>query len=63
MPPLSPCQKLCRLDAAGAACLSCGRTLQEIAGWSAYSEAERLAVMASLPERIRRRDMAASQQQ
>ncbi|HWM61977.1 MAG TPA: DUF1289 domain-containing protein [Rhizomicrobium sp.] len=34
-------------------CLGCGRTLEEIAAWSALGDAERRAVMEQLPERLR----------
>lgn len=46
--PTTPCIGICRLDTAGARCLGCGRTLEQIAGWSGYSEAERLRIMAAL---------------
>jgi len=34
-------------------CLGCGRTLPEIARWPRMTSAERLAMMALLPERMR----------
>lgn len=48
----SPCIRLCTLDAATRACLGCGRTLDEIANWVRYSDAEREAIMARLAERL-----------
>jgi predicted Fe-S protein YdhL (DUF1289 family) len=45
MPVQSPCTKICTLDAARAACLGCGRTLDEIARWSGMSEKERQTVI------------------
>ena len=48
----SPCIKVCVLDEAGRLCAGCGRTLDEIAGWMQRSEAERLGIMAALPERL-----------
>jgi len=33
-------------------CLGCGRTLPEIARWHRMETAERLAVMATLPQRM-----------
>jgi uncharacterized protein len=48
----SPCVKICTLDARSAACLGCGRTLDEIARWSTMSAAERARVMAELPARL-----------
>jgi predicted Fe-S protein YdhL (DUF1289 family) len=32
--------------------IGCGRTVEEIAGWGAMSEADRLAVMAGLEARL-----------
>lgn len=50
-PILSPCVGICSLDAAGF-CEGCFRTGEEIAGWAAMSEAERLRWMDEvLPER------------
>jgi uncharacterized protein len=47
----SPCINVCRMDEAGGYCEGCGRSLEEIACWSAYSPAEKRAVLAQLPER------------
>ena len=38
--PSSPCVKVCRLDR-DQICVGCGRTLQEIAGWSCFSDSLR----------------------
>lgn len=51
----TPCIKVCVIDPASRLCEGCGRTLDEIAQWSSLSEAERLAIMAVLPERLRER--------
>jgi uncharacterized protein len=48
----SPCVKVCTLDARTGLCLGCGRTIEEIARWSAISAAERARVMAELPARL-----------
>ncbi|WP_416355145.1 DUF1289 domain-containing protein [Aureimonas phyllosphaerae] len=53
-PLASPCVRVCALDAAGALCIGCGRTIEEIAGWSDMSEEGRLAVMGELDERLRK---------
>ena len=50
----SPCTKVCVIDGATGLCSGCGRTLGEIATWGSISEAERLAIMATLPERMRK---------
>ncbi len=47
----SPCVKICRMDAATGYCEGCGRTLEEIASWSAYSADEKRSVLAQLPAR------------
>ena len=54
----SPCVKTCVIDPASKLCQGCGRTLQEIAQWSRFSEAERLAIMATLPGRRSAQDKA-----
>jgi uncharacterized protein len=48
----SPCTKVCTLDARSGLCLGCGRTIEEIARWTALSAAERARVMAELPSRL-----------
>ena len=52
--PSSPCIKVCVVDSLAALCIGCGRTTQEIAAWTAMSEAERLAVMAVLADCLKR---------
>lgn len=49
---ISPCIRLCVIDAARGLCAGCGRTLAEIGGWMAFSEAERRAIMDDLPARL-----------
>ncbi len=51
-PISSPCVKVCIVDPMSALCIGCGRTLDEIAGWGAMSEAERSAAMATLEARL-----------
>ena len=48
----SPCTKVCTLDPVSGLCLGCGRTGEEIAGWSGYSAEERRRRMAALPSRL-----------
>lgn len=52
----TPCIKVCVVDGVSGLCLGCYRTLSEIGGWSALSDAEREAVMAELPGRRERID-------
>jgi len=49
----SPCLKVCIVDGATDICLGCGRTLPEIASWGRLTEEQRLAIMATLPERMK----------
>ena len=51
-PVLTPCIKVCVIDAAFGLCAGCGRSLAEIGGWLGFSDAERRAVMAVLPARL-----------
>ena len=48
----SPCIKLCIIDPPSGLCQGCGRTVTEIQVWSSITEADRIAVMARLPERL-----------
>jgi uncharacterized protein len=49
----SPCIKVCVVDGSADICLGCGRTLPEIASWGRLSEEQRLAIMATLPARMK----------
>jgi len=49
----SPCIRVCILDPETGLCEGCGRTSEEITRWFRLSEEERLAIMATLPERMR----------
>ena len=48
----TPCIAVCMIDPRTNLCLGCGRTLPEIARWHRMDSAERLAVMAILPQRM-----------
>ncbi len=48
----TPCTKICTIDPASGLCVGCGRTLDEIARWSALTDDERTRVMAELPRRM-----------
>jgi predicted Fe-S protein YdhL (DUF1289 family) len=48
----TPCIAVCMIDPKSNLCLGCGRTLPEIARWYRMESAERLAVMATLPQRM-----------
>ena len=49
---VSPCEKICLVDPPSGLCRGCGRNLTEIAGWTAYSAAERARIMTELPQRL-----------
>jgi uncharacterized protein len=48
----SPCISVCRMDETGGLCEGCLRTLDEIAGWSAMTDAGKREVWASIGRRI-----------
>jgi hypothetical protein len=47
----SPCIKICQIDQASRMCTGCLRTLDEIAAWASYSDAERQRVLDDLAAR------------
>ncbi|HEV2531795.1 DUF1289 domain-containing protein [Phenylobacterium sp.] len=50
-PIKTPCVQVCIVDGESGLCLGCYRTLQEVAAWARFSDAERAALMAELPGR------------
>jgi predicted Fe-S protein YdhL (DUF1289 family) len=48
----TPCIAVCIIDPRTDLCMGCGRTLLEIAKWHAMDSPQRLAVMATLPQRM-----------
>ena len=48
----SPCVKICELDPDGA-CVGCGRTRAEIAGWTSMSDAQKVQVVERADKRKR----------
>jgi predicted Fe-S protein YdhL (DUF1289 family) len=48
----TPCIAVCQIDPRTNLCFGCGRTLPEIARWSAMDSAERRAIMAQLSARM-----------
>ena len=48
----SPCILVCSIDMATGYCFGCGRTRDEIGGWTLYTSDERRAIMAALPSRL-----------
>jgi predicted Fe-S protein YdhL (DUF1289 family) len=47
----TPCVKVCFVDPESGLCLGCHRTVDEVARWTRYTDAERAAIMAGLPAR------------
>ena len=47
----SPCINVCAIDPATGLCAGCARSLAEIAGWAAMTDAERRRIMRELPAR------------
>ncbi|MGE3150628.1 MAG: DUF1289 domain-containing protein [Pseudorhodoplanes sp.] len=48
----TPCIKVCAVDPAARLCRGCGRTIEEIARWTAYDDRRRAEVMRSLESRL-----------
>ena len=48
----TPCVNVCVLDPLSEICIGCGRTADEIAAWTAMSEADRIALIAGLGQRL-----------
>lgn len=48
----SPCILVCSIDMNTGYCFGCGRTGDEIGAWTSYTDAERRAIMATLPARL-----------
>jgi predicted Fe-S protein YdhL (DUF1289 family) len=48
----SPCNKVCVIHPAQKICIGCGRSLDEIAHWIDFDDAERRRIMALLPLRL-----------
>ncbi len=50
--PKSPCKRVCAVSARAGFCIGCGRKMMEIGSWSGFSDDEKRAVLAELPERL-----------
>ena len=47
----SPCIDVCRMDASSGLCEGCLRTLDEIAGWAAATDAQKTHILAAIAQR------------
>ncbi len=54
----SPCQLICQMDLGSGQCFGCGRTREEIAMWTRYSDLQRRLVMQDLPKRLEKLGMS-----
>jgi len=50
-PVSTPCVKVCVVEPRTRLCIGCLRSIDEIAGWSRMTEAQRQEIMAALPGR------------
>lgn len=48
----SPCILVCSIDMKTGYCFGCGRTRDEIAGWTSYTDQQRRSIMEGLPARL-----------
>ena len=48
----SPCILVCVMDDKTGLCFGCGRTREEIGGWSGYTGEQRRTIMEALPNRL-----------
>ena len=48
----SPCKLICQLDLTSGLCLGCGRSREEIATWTRYTDAQRDEIMEQLGARM-----------
>lgn len=52
-PVASPCTLVCAINGETGFCYGCRRTIEEIAGWSRYSETQRADILDQLAERAK----------
>ena len=48
----SPCKLICQLELTSGLCLGCGRSREEIARWTQYTDAQRTEIMRQLDARM-----------
>lgn len=48
----SPCILVCSIDDKTGYCFGCGRTRDEISGWTLFSSEQRRSIMQALPARL-----------
>ena len=53
----SPCKLICELDLEKSLCKGCGRSREEIAKWTRFSDAQRAFIMTELEGRLKDLDV------
>ena len=53
----SPCKLICKLQLGSGLCEGCGRSREEIARWTRYTDSERAEIMKSLDVRLESLDL------
>ena len=56
--PVSPCIRVCKIDAQNGLCTGCLRTLDEIAAWSRLDDAAKTRIYSDLELRKQRRNFS-----
>ena len=47
----SPCVDICQMDSESGFCVGCGRTIEEIANWSSYTNEKKKDILKQLKSR------------
>ena len=47
----SPCIDICQMDSESGLCVGCGRTIEEIANWSSYTNEKKKDILKQLKSR------------
>lgn len=47
----SPCIDICQMDSESGLCVGCGRTIEEIANWSSYTNEKKKNILKQLKSR------------
>lgn len=47
----SPCVDICQMDSESGFCVGCGRTIEEIANWSSYTNEKKKNILKQLKSR------------
>lgn len=50
----SPCKLICEIDLKSGLCVGCGRSREEVAMWTRYTDAQRAFIMTELKGRLQK---------